>query len=110
MPNFRSITVTNTSTNISAIGADVIGANIVNRHSAIVYVKFYNSTVATFQDTPVFVIPVAASGGQFFTKRNAASEYLFSTTLGMCVRVVTGSADNDNTAAATLPIINIEYK
>lgn len=107
MAIFRSGTVTNTSTNIKTSGADVTSINIVNRHNAVIYVKFYDQTVATFQDTPFKTIPVAASGGSYSDLSIGWAK--FSTTRGLCVRVVTDSTDNGNTAAATLPIIELEY-
>lgn len=107
MANFRSITVTNTSTNIKTTGADVKFINIVNKHNAIIYVRFYNSPVATFQDTPFRTLQVAATN--ILTLAPATNGFLFGTTSGLCVRVVTGATDSDNTAASTLPVIEIEY-
>lgn len=107
MATFRSQTVTNTSTNIKTRGADVTSINIINRHSAIIYVKFYNQTVATFQDTPFKTIAVAASGGAYTDMSLGWTK--FGTTAGLCVRVTTDNTDNGNTAAATLPIIELEY-
>lgn len=106
MGNFRSTTVTTTSTNIRTIGTDVQSVNIVNRHNAIIYVKFYNQTVATFQDTPFFTFQVAATSTLF---QAANYRTLFGTTVGLSVRVTTGVNDNDNTAASTLPIIEVNY-
>jgi hypothetical protein len=105
MATFRSGTVTNTSTNVSTKGANVSSINIVNRHNAVIYVKFYNQTVATFQDTPFKTYAVAASGGLV----SLNDDPLWGTTNGLCIRVVTDSTDNGNTAAATLPIIELEY-
>lgn len=107
MATFRSTTATNTSTNIKTTGANVTFINIINRHSAIIYVKFYNQTVATFQDTPFKTFAVAASGGQL--NLNGEGVTIFGTTNGLCVRVVTDATDAGNTAAATLPIIELEY-
>ena len=106
MAIFRSATATNTSTLIKTKGADVTSINIVNRHNAVIYVKFYDQTIATFQDTPFKTIPVPASGGSYSDLYNAVK---ISTTRGLCIRVTTGSTDTDNTAAATLPIIELEY-
>lgn len=108
MANFRSGTVTNTSTNIKTTGADMLNVNIVNRHSAAIFVKFYDSPLATFQDTPFRTYQVAANSSLTI----AGSERVFpvfSTSNGTCVRVVTGNTDSDNTAAATLPIIELQY-
>ena len=108
MANFRSGTVTNTSTSIKTTGADVLELSIVNRHSAVVYVRFYDLDVATFQDTPLKTYAVAASGGLLQIPTTYPA--IFSSTLGLCVRVATGATDNDNTAAATLPVIELQYK
>ena len=109
MPNFRSAAVTNTSTNITTRSADVLTLNIINRHSAVIYVRFYSQTVATFQDTPIHTVSVPASGGSVRQVADPTAA-LFSGVRGLCVRVVTDATDNGNTAAATLPIIEIEYK
>lgn len=105
MAKFRSTTVTNTSTNIKTSGANVKSINIINIHSAVIYVRFYDQTIATFQDTPVRTITVAASGGIY----SSPPDIKFGTGTGLCVRVVTNSADNGDTAAASLPIIEVEY-
>jgi hypothetical protein len=69
-------------------------------------VKLYDQTVATFQDTPIDVIQVGANAA--VTVGNIGTiQHSFGT--AFCVRVVTGATDSDNTAAATLPIIQIEY-
>lgn len=102
MAKFRSAAVTTSSTNIKTSGADVSAVNIVNGHSAVIYVKFYNSTVATFQDTPTKVIAVPATSSVSFLEK-------FGTDTGLCVRVTTVFADSGNTAAATLPIIEVDY-
>lgn len=103
---FRSTTITNTSTTVSSTGVNVKSINIVNRHSAVIYVKFYDQDVATFQDTPIKTLSVAASGG---TYSNIDNVFKFGTSDGLCIRVTTGATDSDNTAAATLPIIELEY-
>lgn len=108
MATFRSGTVTNTSTNIKTTGADVYKINIVNRHSAVVYVKFYNSTVATFQDTPVAVIAIPATSSVVQVS-SLQQVPLIGTSAGLCVRATTDATDNGNTAAATLPVIEVTY-
>ena len=108
MLDFRSTTVTNTSTTIKTTGADVGMVNIVNRHSAAIFVKFYNSPVATFQDTPIITAEVLANAA-ITVALPALSAYIFSSTNGLSVRAVTGATDSDNTAPATTPIIEIRY-
>jgi len=106
MTAFRSITTTNTGSSIKSTGANVEYVNIINKHNAAIFVRFYNSDVATFQDTPVFTIQVAASVGSF---TSLAGKCLFGTSDGLSVRVVTDAADNGNTAATTLPVLEIQY-
>jgi len=106
MTAFRSITTTNTGTTIKSTGADVLLINIINKHNAASFVRFYNTKAATFQDTPVFTIQVAASVGSL---TQVAGRSIFGTSDGLSVRVVTGATDNDNTAAATLPVLEIQY-
>ena len=108
MAEFRSGVVTNTSTNIKTTGADVLTLNIVNRLAGVIFVKFYNSPVATFQDTPLRTFQVASSANYTVLSLGRVQP-LFSSSNGLCVRVVTGSTDSDNTAAGTLPIIEIQY-
>lgn len=106
MSRFRNITVTNTSTLIKNKGGDLNSYHIVNRHNAAIFVKLYDLPVATFQDTPIDVIQVGANAS--VTVGNISTiQHSFSTALS--IRVVTEAADNGNTAAGTLPIIQIEY-
>lgn len=107
MSTFRSTTVTNTGTNVTVRPAELESVNIVNRHSAVIYVRFYNQTVATFQDTPRFTLTVAASGGLVNIAKNQISQKSFPA--GLTIRVTTDATDSGNTAAATLPIIELEY-
>lgn len=112
MTAFRSIVATNTGQSIKTTGANVYGINIINRHNAAIFVKFYNSDVATFQDTPVKVFQVAASSFYPASPTPAGgvpANFLFGTSEGLSVRVVTGADDDNNTSASTLPIIEVEY-
>lgn len=108
MANLRTQTATNTSTGVSVKGSDVITLNIVNRHSAAIFVKFYDLPVATFQDTPYRTYQVGANLNLTLAG-NERYFPVFSTSNGLCLRVVTGATDSDNTAAATLPIIEMQY-
>lgn len=106
MPTFRSTTTTNTGTNVSTAKVELHGINIVNRHSAVIYVRFYNQTVATFQDTPTLTIPVQATNFVNIPK-NLISQKSFPS--GLTIRVVTDTVESGNTAAATLPEIVLDY-
>lgn len=104
MVNYRNTTtVTNTSTTVASKGVDVQFLNIVNRHSAIIWVKFYDAPVATFQDTPVKTFQVAANGSI------TLGWVPFSTSNGLAVRATTASTDSDNTAPGSLPILELSY-
>lgn len=110
METFRSIIATNTGQTIKSTGTTVRSLNIINRHNAAVFVKFYDSDVATFQDTPVKVFQVASSSYYPASPIPVSlANSLFSVGAGLTVRVVTDSADDGNTAAATLPIIEVQY-
>lgn len=108
MAKFRSTTTTTTGSTIKSTGGDVLMANITNRHSAAIFVKFYDSPVATFQDTPIFTVQVGANAQ--VTLQRQGNENIFGTNNGLAVRVVTDNTDAGNTAAGTLPIIEIEYR
>jgi len=108
MAYFRNNTVSTTGVNIKTTGANVTSINIINRHSAVIYVRFYNQTVATFQDTPFKTLTVPANGGSYSDLSNGKVK--FGSTNGLCVRVSTGVTDQDNTAAGTLPIMELEYE
>lgn len=106
MATFRSTTVTSTSTLVNKGSTRVTIANIVNRHSAAIFVKFYNQTIATFQDTPIRVIQAGANAT---VQVDLAGKVVIDAPTALCIRVTTGVNDNDNTAAATLPIIELTY-
>ena len=107
MSRFRNQTVTNApSTLIKQTSGDVFSYHIINRHSAAIFVKLYDSPVATFQDTPLEVIQVNANAS---INVGNIRTILHSFGTSISIRCVTGATDSDNTAAATLPIIQIEY-
>lgn len=109
MSKYRSILITNTNTTAFNSGSiDVKALNIVNRHNAAIFVKFYDQPVATFQDTPIRTIQVAANSFYPATP-TSIRDILFSTTSGLSIRAVTEAADNGNTAPTTLPIVEFEY-
>jgi hypothetical protein len=109
MAQSRITTATNApSVNVKTEGAGVFGLNLVNRHSAVVYMKFYNSTVATFQDTPVYTIAVPATA-TVNIQASHGNIPIFTTGLGLCVRAVTDATDSGNTAPGTLPVIEVNF-
>lgn len=111
MINFRSTLVTNSpSANITAKGVDIRFLNIVNRHNAIIWVKFYDSPTASFQDAPVKTFQVAANNVLTLGWISNTNDVIFSTSNGLSVRSTTGTGlDTDNAAPGTLPIIELSY-
>lgn len=104
---FRSTTVTNAAVAVKASAGNLYALSVLNRHSAAIFVKFYDTsqpgtTVGT--TTPVAVFQVAANDQLHL--RGADSPWFFGTAI--TVACVTGAADNDATAAAALPIIELE--
>ena len=82
--------------------------NIVNRLAGVIYVRFYNSPVATFQDVPFRTFQVASSSNYTIVPSDRTRP-IFSTASGLSVRVTTGATDADNTAPGTLPLIEMQY-
>lgn len=103
---FRSLTQTNgTGVSVKASTGNLYGWNIINLHSATIYLKFYNVASPTSASTPVLTLPIVANGN-IYQEPNCI-QHNFSSVIA--IRCVTGSADNDDTAAATLPIIELKY-
>lgn len=104
---FRSTGVTNTATAIKASPGRLHRLAVTNRHSAAIFLKLYDALAAgvTVGTTaPVNVIQVAANSQVILHAQE--EPYNFAT--GITVAAVTGAADNDATAPATLPIIEAE--
>lgn len=106
MPNFRSTTVSTTGALIKNSAGEVRSVNLVNRHSAAIFVKFYDQSVSGFQDTPLRTYQIAANANLTTVPERVA---LFGFVNALTVRAVTGATDNDNTAPATLPIIEVDF-
>jgi hypothetical protein len=102
----RITNANSTAQTVKSSAGNIYYLNLVNLDAtpSIIYVKFYNKTGATSSDTPFLTIPVASGVGQMVNIRNIIP---FDTACS--VRCVTGSADNNTTAPATSPIIEIRY-
>lgn len=101
---FRSLTVNSTAQAIQSNSGQITGFNIINRHTADIYVKLYNKaagSVNAASDTPVLTLLVPASGAV----HSGITRWDFDTAVS--IRAVTGSGDTDTTAPGTLPIIEI---
>ena len=106
--DFRSFLVDRTADAISASPGNILGWNIINRHSAAIYVKFYDEAAASVDpsnDSPVLTLQVPALGSVF--QEPNGIQKIFATAIS--VRVVTGVTDTDNTDPGTLPLIEIQY-
>lgn len=104
---YRSTAVTNTAAAIKASAGRLHRLAITNRHSAAIFVKLYDALAAgvTVGTTvPVNVFQVAANSQAIIHAQE--EPYAFAT--GITVAAVTGSADNDATAPASLPLIEAE--
>lgn len=104
---------TGTSTDSTTIKASpgVVGYITASNIAASVnYLKFYNKTTCASTDTPVhtFAIPGATTGGG---SNIPIPTQGIKFTAGICFRITTGSADNDNTGVtAGDVIVNYGYK
>lgn len=109
LTSFRSLSVGATAVEVSASPRKVHRLNLINRHSATVYVKLYDKAAASVDaasDVPAHVFVLAASPG---TQVLLTPESLFPFSTAVSVRCVTGAADNDTTAPATLPMIEVGH-
>lgn len=110
MVQFRTITANATSVPVVTKGVDVKALNLVNRTASILFVKFYDSSISTFQDTPVMTFQVKANDSVLLGWQSGPDATIFSTSKGLSVRAVTGNLDNDNTSPGTTPIIELSYE
>jgi hypothetical protein len=104
---FRSTATGNTAVAVKASAGKIYGFNIINPHSSSIYVKFYDiaaGSVNPASDKPTYTIMVSASGEDIL--RGLDVPFNFETAISM--RAVTGVADTDTTAPASLPIIELD--
>jgi len=102
---------TNNSTLISTGAHTLYDVELTNNSATIAYAKFYDKSSAPTcgTDTPIITLIIPASTAGAGSNVNMPVGRAFASGLGLCV--VTGIADNDNTAvAATTYAINVAYK
>lgn len=94
----RASLATNNATLIKGAQTLLYGLLCHNVNAAVRYLKLYDKVTAPTigTDTPVFTIPIPASGG--FVQFNPSEPIEFANGLGF--GIVTGGADSDNTAVA----------
>lgn len=105
----RNVALNSTAAAVKASAGNIFAINIANPHSAAIFVKFYDKAAASVNpaaDVPVFTVCVPATSP--YTWRGVDLPIAFSTAISM--RCVTGFADTDTTAAASLPIVELEIK
>lgn len=109
---YRSTAVTNSSVVVADKPAKLMAWNINNLHSAAIFVKFYNSSTTggavVGTTTPFYTLQIAANGSLNTRMLNSPVDPVWFSA-GIAIGVVTGGADNNTTAAATLPIIELEW-
>lgn len=104
---FRSLTQSTTGQMVKSSSGNLYTINIINLVATVTYLKFYDkATAASNADTPIWTVAVPATVGASVTQIfnlpiNFAS--------GISIRVTSDSADNGNTPAGTLPILELEY-
>jgi hypothetical protein len=106
---FRSLILTNAAAAIKTTPGVLHRLNITNLHSAAIFVKLYDGAVADVTvgtTAPVNVFQVGANA-QLVVPLDV-HPLRFGTAI--TAAVVTGGADNNTTAAATLPIIEAEVE
>jgi hypothetical protein len=107
--SFRSLTVNSTAQSIKATPGIIRGWNIVNPHAAAIYVKFYNiasGSVNPASSVPILTIMIPATSSVY--QANTCNQRVCNTAIS--VRAVTDVGDTGTTAAAALPIIEVEYR
>lgn len=106
LSEFRSFTVGATAETVRDTPGVIHGVNVINLHSAAVFVKLYNKDGATQADTPAHTWYLPAGGAVLLFGTDPVLR--FNTAIS--VRCVTGSADNDTTAPGTKPLIELHHK
>jgi len=103
----RILNANSTARVVKANPGEIWGLNILNLHSAAIFVKFYDIAAASVNpasSVPVQTFMIPANGAIFiepdqgFLRGNTA----------LSIRAVTESGDTGTTAPATLPIIELK--
>ena len=92
----------------TARGGSIVSLNVINLAGAAIFVKFYDVS-----EVAGVVVGTTAVAKTIFVAANLDKTLLllgnsFDFINGIAMRVCTGGADADNTASATLPIIELE--
>lgn len=108
---YRATDVTNSGVMVRNTSGRLQAWNVQNLDSAAIYLKFYDASTTAGAvvgtSTPVYTLQIAANGSVNFRCQTERDPNFF--TNGIAIGVVTGGADNNTTAAATLPIIELEH-
>lgn len=111
LQRYRSTTVDELDSPVKVSRGKLWGFNIINRHTTDIFVKFYDkasNAINVATDTPILTLQVPASGS-VYQESNYPNVDLCTFDTAISVRAVTGSADTDNTAPTTKPIIELQY-
>jgi hypothetical protein len=107
--SFRNVSsVNSTAVAVKASAGELWGFNIINLHTADIFVKLYNvaaGSVNPASDVPVVTLQVPALGSVFCEPRCIVHDFATA----IAVRAVTGSGDTNTTAPGTVPIVELKY-
>lgn len=111
LQRYRSTTVDELDNPVKTSSGKLWGFNIINRHTADIYVKFYDkasNAINAASDVPLLTLMVPSSGS-IFQEPNYPRFAICEFNTAISVRAVTGVADTDTTAPGTLPIVELQY-
>jgi len=101
------LTANSTAVVIKAGAGSIYGWNLNNTSATIIYVKIYDKAAASVNpasDVPIKTLEIAANGSVY----QEPNSIQVTAGTALSARAVTGYADTDTTAPATLPILEWE--
>jgi hypothetical protein len=113
--NYRNTALSSTKQEVKSSAGDVYGWNFINPNTVDVFIKFYNTALASVTvgtTTPVLTLCVpsatsASINGIFYQDVQAEPQMIFSTAI--VIAAVTGLADNSTTAPSTAIHCGVRY-
>jgi hypothetical protein len=110
---YRNTALTSTPQTIKSGAGSLMGFNVINVNTTVVYVKFYNATspiVGTTTPSLTIMIPPSdgVTPGMFYQEPSLIPLEVFSTAIS--VAVVTGLADSSTTAPSAAIHFSARYK
>jgi len=94
---------------VKASAGQVYGIMALNAKAAVVYLKFFDKATAPVPGTDVPKLTIGLPANSAFTNIQIPSGIQFTAGIGICM--VTGQADNDNTAITAADVaLNVLYR